>query len=337
MKDIAARANVSVVTVHKCIYGKPGVSEETRKRVLKLVEEMHYTASAMMPRREALRLAVVCPEMPVGQNSFFHDLYLGVQRAGAELEPKGVELFYYPCGNWSVQADILTDLARREALDGVAICCLDDAQMAIQFSALHNKGIPLITFNAEARYSHRLAHVGPPARDMGALAAELLCKMKDDHRRLLMVGGDKRMANLRANTAGFYDYIQTHHPELSLLEVNNAGNRDLAEELTKVLTSLDDVTGVYCSMTRNGKLVCETLRRLGLAHKIKLVCTDVFSDLQPYLEDGTVDATIWQDPRNQSYNAVMLLYHYLTTGRLREDYFSIRICPVMCSNYAYFL
>lgn len=291
----------------------------------------------MTPRRDALRLAVVCPEMPSGQNSFFHNLHLGIRRAGEELEPKGVELDYYPCGNGAIQADILSDLARREELDGVAVCCLDDSQMGAQFSALHDRGIPIVTFNAEARNSCRLAHVGPPARDMGALAAELLCKMRDDHRRLLMVGGDKRMANLRANTAGFYDYIQTHHPEYSLLEVNNASNRDLAEELGKVFTSLDDVTGVYCSMTRNGKLVCETLQRLGLEQRVKLVCTDVFTDLQPYLEDGTVDATIWQDPRSQSYNALLLLYHYLTTGRLNEDYFNIRICPVMCSNFSYFL
>lgn len=337
MKDIAARANVSVVTVHKCIYGKPGVSEQTRKRVLELVEEMHYTVSAIASRREALKLAVICPEMPADQNSFFRDLRQGVERAGEELKPQGVELVCYPCGNGTIQADILAGLAERDDLDGLAVCCLDDTQLSAPFAALHEKGVPVVTFNAEARGSHRLAHVGPAAKGMGALAAELLCKMRDDHQRLLMVGGDKRMSNLRDNTAGFYDYIQTHHPEYSLLEINNAGNRDLAEELSKVLTSLDDVTGVYCSMTRNGKLVCETLQRLELARSVKLVCTDVFDDLRPYLADGTVDATIWQDPRSQSYNAIQLLYHYLTTGKLRENWFNIRICPVMCENFDHFL
>lgn len=340
LKDVARRAGVSIVTVHKCIYGKPGVGEDTRKRVLDLVEQMHYTVGPAtgLARVRRLNMAVLCPDMPGGQNSFFLAMQQGVERAARELSALGVQVRLYKSPmDWKAQAAILEELAGREDFHGVAVYCADESGLNPSFDALNRRGVPIVTFNSDAPRSCRLACVTAPALRMGELAAELLCKMERGHRRLLIVGGDKRLDILRNNTTGFYSYIQRHHPEISLLEINNAGHRDLAGELTKMLTSLDDITGVYCSMTRNGLPVCQALQKLGLGQKLRLVCTDVFPDLLPYLRDGTVDATIWQNPQAQSQNAVLLLHHYLTTGKLRQECFQIPINPVMDSNFEYFL
>ena len=40
--DVAAAAQVSTGTVHRALYGKPGVSEEMRKKILKIAWEMGY-------------------------------------------------------------------------------------------------------------------------------------------------------------------------------------------------------------------------------------------------------------------------------------------------------
>lgn len=41
-KDVAARAGVSVSTVSRVLNDKPGVSAETRRRVLEAVKEFQY-------------------------------------------------------------------------------------------------------------------------------------------------------------------------------------------------------------------------------------------------------------------------------------------------------
>ncbi len=340
LKDVAQRAGVSIVTVHKCMYGKPGVSEQTRSRVLALAEQMHYAPGPVkgLGRARRLNLAVLCPDMPGGQNSFFLAMQQGVERASRELSGQGAKVRLYKSPmDWRAQAAILQELAGQEDLHGVALYCADAGELAPSFEGLNQRGIPIVTFNSDAPQSCRLACVTAPALRMGELAAELLCKMERQHGRLLIVGGDKRLDILRHNTTGFYGYIQCHHPEISLLEINNASHRDLSRELERILTSLDDMTGVYCSMTRNALPLCEALHRLGLGQKLRVVCTDVFPDLLPYLRDGTVDATIWQNPQAQSQNAVLLLYHYLTTGKWKQEYFQIPINPVLDSNAEYFL
>lgn len=340
LKDVAKRANVSIVTVHKCIYGKPGISEETRKRVLAIVEEMHYMAnpSASSLKRDNINLAVVCPNMASHLNSFYAELAHGVEQAAQELSSSGCHVRLLPAGSrWEQQNETLLKLLEEDNLHGVAVDCLDDAKLDETLARFGERDIPVVTFNADAPNAHRLACVTAPAQQMGELAAELLVKMEREHKRIIIVGGDKRLSILRENTTGFYAFIQEHEPEISLLEINNSSRSNLRQELEKVLSSLDDVTGIYCSMTRNALPVCQSLQRMGLQHRVRLVCTDVFQELWPYLQDGTVDATIWQNPRMQSYNAVMLLHSYLTTGKLQEKYFNIPISPVMVSNFKYFL
>ena len=339
LRDIAARAKVSVVTVHKCIYGKPGVGQETRRRVMGIVEEENYTIPlAATHQRGPLRLAVICPDTPAVENPFFGDIQAGAAQAAKELAEKRVDVRMYLCRpDWEAQIEILQELERQEGLHGVATYCMDDRKLNDSFAALKEKGIPVVTFNTDAPDSCRVACVTPPSKHMGALAAELLYKMDRSHRRLLIVGGEKRLSNVRENTTGFYNFIQQHCPEVSLLEINNASHRDTMKEVSKVLTLLNDVTGIYCSMTRNSVQMCEILNEQGLQHKIKLVCTDVFLKLKPYMDDGTVDATIWQDPRAQCRNAVRLLYRYLTKGRIGPEDCRINICPVMQSNFTDYL
>ena len=46
MKEIAKYANTSIGTVDRVINNRPGVSEETRKRVLKVIKEYNYETNA---------------------------------------------------------------------------------------------------------------------------------------------------------------------------------------------------------------------------------------------------------------------------------------------------
>lgn len=334
LKTIAEKAGVSIVTVHKCIYHKPGVGDETRARVLAIAEELHYLSGTAARKQTELYIAVVAPDSRTRENSFFRNIHKGIDAAVRVLEPQGVRVrTCFTEADWHSQQEALQALSHESGLHGVLLYCMDDKRLNDAIAQLRQKNITVITFNSDAPDSGRLAHVAPPSRQMGELAAEMLCKLAGAHERILIVGGDKRLTVLRENTTGFYGYIQLHHPEISLLEINNTVTRNLESELTKVLLSLGDITGIYCSMTRNGVPVCKVLQELGLQAKIRLVCTDVFEGLRPFIEDGTVDATVWQDPYSQSYNAMLLLFHYLRTGRLREEYFRIRISPVMRSNF----
>lgn len=71
IKDIARLANVSVATVSRAINGRDRVSETTRKKILKIIEEVNFVPNAMaasMVNKRTHMLAVVVPDI---QNPFY--------------------------------------------------------------------------------------------------------------------------------------------------------------------------------------------------------------------------------------------------------------------------
>ena len=77
MRDIGKMAGVSAVTVSKALAGKPGMSDEIRKRILEIADQMDY----QYPEADALRMktnldiGILIPEQYFEANSFYSVLY----------------------------------------------------------------------------------------------------------------------------------------------------------------------------------------------------------------------------------------------------------------------
>ncbi len=94
--DIARIAGVSPGAVSFALNGKPGVSEETRARILRVAREQHWRPSQVArslvgARANAVGLALNRPARSLGTEAFFTDLIAGIQqglsdgRAGLQL------------------------------------------------------------------------------------------------------------------------------------------------------------------------------------------------------------------------------------------------------------
>ena len=64
MRDIGRIAGVSAVTVSKALSGKPGMSDEMRRRILDIADEMHYQypAADQLRLKSQLDIGILIPE-----------------------------------------------------------------------------------------------------------------------------------------------------------------------------------------------------------------------------------------------------------------------------------
>jgi LacI family transcriptional regulator len=80
IKDIAKKAGVSITTVSRVVNDKlGGISQETRERVLKIVEEMNYQPNALarsLVTKQTLTLGLILPNI---SNPFFPEMVRGVE------------------------------------------------------------------------------------------------------------------------------------------------------------------------------------------------------------------------------------------------------------------
>lgn len=77
LADIAAKVGVSNVAVYKALTGKPGVSARLREEIIRLAEEMGYTAPERgQNARKTGNIGVIVPEQYYGYaSSFYGQLY----------------------------------------------------------------------------------------------------------------------------------------------------------------------------------------------------------------------------------------------------------------------
>lgn len=135
IKDIANAAKVSKATVSYVINDKPGVSADTRRRVLALMEEMNFRPNAVargLAGQGTEALGLVIPDIT---DMFYASIIRGVENAANEL-------------NYTLNLCTTHGLAERE-------------RKAVEmFTSRRVDGAILMTYSLDAHFLHDLAAQG---------------------------------------------------------------------------------------------------------------------------------------------------------------------------------
>lgn len=76
MKDVADELGISVVSVHKAISGKEGVSEELRSQIIKKADEMGYNYKKNdLEEENSKNVAIIISEKFISDGSFYFKIY----------------------------------------------------------------------------------------------------------------------------------------------------------------------------------------------------------------------------------------------------------------------
>ncbi|MBO0994345.1 LacI family DNA-binding transcriptional regulator [Bacillus sp. SD088] len=120
MQYIADQLNISKNSVSQALSGKPGVSEDTRKRIEKAAEELgyHYTTNKKQSPRKRGNIALLASDFAFSQKGFFGEIYLSVQR---EVAKRGMNLVIQSIDDESRDRLILPSFFEYDTIDGVII------------------------------------------------------------------------------------------------------------------------------------------------------------------------------------------------------------------------
>ena len=77
MRDIAREAGTSAVTVSKALGGQPGMSDETRNRILQIAQQMgyEYPGGERLAQKQSLDIGILIPDRYFEAESFYALLY----------------------------------------------------------------------------------------------------------------------------------------------------------------------------------------------------------------------------------------------------------------------
>ena len=107
----------------------------------------------------------------------------------------------------ATQAQIIQDFITQK-VDGLAISVADVAAMTKSIDAAAAAGIPVITFDADAPGSKRLAYIGTNNKDFGLALGKQLRELRPDGGKYAMVSGGPGAKNLAERVDGVREALK---------------------------------------------------------------------------------------------------------------------------------
>ncbi|MGH3377375.1 MAG: LacI family DNA-binding transcriptional regulator [Actinoallomurus sp.] len=145
--DVAAHAGVSLGAVSFALNGRPGVGEQTRKRILEVARELGWQPShraRSLSTSRAFSLGLVLARSPelFGADPFFPSFIGGVETV---LSPRGQSLVLQVVPDLEAETEGYRRLAGEARVDGVFLSDLrhDDTRLGL----LDEVGLPAVTLN----------------------------------------------------------------------------------------------------------------------------------------------------------------------------------------------
>ncbi len=310
---IAELAKVSIGTVDRALHGRPGINEETRQRILQVARQVGYTpnlaARALSASKSNLKIGVCVPR----EIHFFYDqLWSGIldeERRAGNLGMQFVNRPVQVLGQGDTEA--FKELVEA-AVDGIILTAGNPKDLQPLIDDAEARGIHVVCVSTDAPDSKRSSIVCVEPWTNGSLAGELMGKFVPPDSRVAIIAGMLSAEDHRKKVDGFAETFPKHCVGGKILRVIE-GHEDEQESFQKtfeLLRKVPSLAGIYVN-TVNCLPVCRAVGECGLAGKVKLITTDLFAEMSPYLQKGTITASIYQQPHRQGQIAVRLVADHL--------------------------
>lgn len=314
IKQIAELANVSRGTVDKVLNDRPGVKNETRKKVLEIAEGLNYQPNfigkALVQSKDPIKIGIILtPEY----NPFIQEMLLGVKNAQEEYKAFGIEVnIKMPISlEPAEQISILTEL-ENDRVSGIAVFPIDDDRVRTKINQLIDSGIAVITFNSKLQGTNDMCFIGQDHKKGGRTVAGLMSKLLPEGGEVGIIISSYNLSCHKDRLQGFMDKINLNSFPIHILDIRE--NQDRKDEAFKItleyFNKVPDLKGIY--ITGGGVSgVGNALRILEKTDQVALICHDLVPETLKLLEDGTVDFALGQSPEFQGYQLVKILFDYL--------------------------
>lgn len=315
--EIARLAGVSIGTVDRALHGRKGINDSTRKRILEIAKthgyQPNFSARALAVGRAAIRIGVCLPREV---HYFYDQMRAGIYNEARRHEHLGLEVIYRPTPRLGVGEVEATKELLASGIQAMAISIGDPEKLAPVVLGAERRNIRVICLASDAPNSGRSTVVCVNPEVSGRIAGELMSKMLPASSRVAVITGLFATEDHRKKVQAFsetYRRLSQNGRIVSVVE----GHDDQDETFQKVYALLGhhkELAGIYVS-TANCLPVCHAIGARGLNTTVKLVTSDLFQEMVPYLERGTILASIHQRPYFQGQVAVRLAVDHLINSR----------------------
>ncbi|MCI8591519.1 MAG: substrate-binding domain-containing protein [Lachnospiraceae bacterium] len=320
IKQIAEVAQVSRGTVDRALNHRPGVKAEVAARVRRIADDLGYkpdVAARSLASKRYVRKKIgilLCSE----GNPFFEDVLQGINNARQELNHLGVESEVKSIKGFDAQAQIeKIEEFVREGVNGIVLTPVNTPEVAEALNRVIADGIHIVTINTDIPGVKKMAYVGCDYVTGGCVGGELLGMMSNGlTEKVVIVIGSRRNLAHEQRLRGIRRTLKKDFSNITVEAVleNEDDDEKCYDLVSALLKEKKDLTGI-CFAAAGVEGGIRAVREAGLERKLQIVAYDLTGVIKENMKNGTIAATVCQEPYQQGYNGVDILGKYLLSGQ----------------------
>lgn len=297
LRDIAARAGVSLATVDRVVNRRKGVKERTREKVLGVARDLGYLSDSETALYGTARPMNIVVLLPAGSNPY---LRLLGDRLRARVERSSQTDPFLRCYFIdSFDAEALAAALRRNTAwaDGIAFFAIEHPVVREAAAEIAATGTRLVTIVSDLGSLPHVPHVGLDNRAVGRTAGLLISRLtRQDSGSVALVAGSRHYRAHSEREAGFLSIQEELFPHLRVVGMRE-GHDDAGQNYRHTLALLEqapDLVGIYNVGGSSGGITraLQECRR----DSVIFIGHGLTPDTRHAVLDGTMDVIFDQDP-----------------------------------------
>lgn len=260
IKDVAKRAGVSTATVSRIINNKPGYSEETKKKVLKAIDELDYHPNVIargLVSKRTQTIAVLVPHL----SSILISMFLrGIEDITHKMGSSVIVCHTESNGKKTMK---YLQLLRDKQID--AIIFVSEILKEDYYQFIKKMGIPLVLLSTKS-FTHQVPYVKVDDRLAAYTATEYL--IQKGHRKIGMLCGNKDdMIAGQPRIDGFLSALRSYnipYNERNLVSTKGFNFKDGIEGCKKLIKQFPDMSAIFAASDEMAIGVLRTAYEMGI-------------------------------------------------------------------------
>ncbi|MGN0516157.1 LacI family DNA-binding transcriptional regulator [Eubacterium sp.] len=307
-KEIARLAGVSRGTVDRALKNRPGISRETKMRILEIAERYDYKPNiigkALVYSGKPIKISVILNSIG---NPFFDDVKAGVFAAQEEFESYGFEIKLYEFKGYD--AENLLDLLDEAVNDSeyIILTPICDSRVEEKIRSLQENSKKIIMLSSVLEGVDNAVYVGCDYLKSGRIAGRLTGLISGGRANLYIITGSSNHKGHAQRVEGIKAVTEKSYPSINLLGVSESNDDDETAyyEMKNAFEKYPQIDFVYITAGGvNGTLKAVREQK----HNVRVCTFDDTEITRRALLSGDVLATICQQPFEQGYYSVKAIF-----------------------------
>lgn len=237
-----------------------------------------------------------------------------IARAGtveAQKELDGVTVdFRIPPGAAAADQKAIIDELLANGVDGIAMSPIDPANQVQMINDASQQAL-IFTQDSDAPTSNRTCYIGTDNKAAGEQAGALVKQVLPNGGKIMVFVGKIDAQNARDRFEGLKDALAGSNVTIMDVRTDNGDAVKAKANAADTLVTVPDIAGMVGLYSYNGPAILNAIKDAGKVGQVKIVCFDEDQETLAGVKDGSIAATIVQQPFEFGRLAIVNMAKYL--------------------------